>query len=141
MSVYLIDTSAVVRLWQDDQLRTEWADPIESGTIAMCPVTEIELRFSARSVEDDRKLQQAIEQMFVWAPFDDRAVNRALEVQHGLLQRGKQRSAGAVDLMVAAAAERLNLILLHCDKDFDCIAEVTGQLVQRIDRNQKPESA
>ncbi len=34
--------------------------------------------------------------------------------------------------MVAAAAELADLIVLHFDKDFDLIAEVTGQEVERL---------
>lgn len=31
------------------------------------------------------------------------------------------------DILVAACAERLGLTTIHCDADFDFIAEVTGQ--------------
>jgi predicted nuclease of predicted toxin-antitoxin system len=36
------------------------------------------------------------------------------------------RSAGAVDLLIAATAEYQSLSLLHHDRDFDQIAGVTG---------------
>ena len=39
----------------------------------------------------------------------------------------RHRSAGPVDLVVAATAELHDLTLLHHDHDFDVIASVTGQ--------------
>jgi predicted nucleic acid-binding protein len=36
------------------------------------------------------------------------------------------------DLLIAATAERYSLTVLHYDGDFDRIAELTGQPVQRI---------
>ncbi|MDX3228439.1 hypothetical protein PV419_22850 [Streptomyces sp. ME19-01-6] len=45
-------------------------------------------------------------------------------------KRGEHRSAGAVDLVVAATAELQGLTLLHRDRDFACIATVTGQARQ-----------
>lgn len=34
--------------------------------------------------------------------------------------------------MIAAAAELAGLTVLHLDKDFDLIAEITGQPVERL---------
>ena len=36
------------------------------------------------------------------------------------------------DLLIAAVAELAGLIVLHFDKDFDLIARVTGQPVERL---------
>lgn len=59
-------------------------------------------------------------------PLDD----RAWHVKEILTQHGQHRSAGAVDLVVAATAELQGLTLLHRDRDFECIAAVTGQALQ-----------
>jgi hypothetical protein len=45
-----------------------------------------------------------------------------------LTRKEQHRSAGAVDLVVTATAERLTL--LHRDRDVECIAAVTGQPLQ-----------
>lgn len=50
--------------------------------------------------------------------------------QAALTKRGLHRSAGAVDLVVAATAELQGLTLLHRDDDYECIAAVTGQALQ-----------
>jgi predicted nucleic acid-binding protein len=51
-------------------------------------------------------------------------------VQEALTERGQHRSAGPVDLMVAAAAELQGLTLLRRDRDFERIAAVTGQALE-----------
>jgi predicted nucleic acid-binding protein len=53
-------------------------------------------------------------------------VRRALQVQR-LLAARSQRGRKVPDLLVAAAAEELDAVVLHYDADFDLIAEVTGQ--------------
>jgi predicted nucleic acid-binding protein len=65
--------------------------------------------------------------LFGWEPVDDRAYARAWDVQRELTKRGQHRSAGPVDLVVAATAELRGLTLLHRDHDFDCVVGVTGQ--------------
>jgi len=37
------------------------------------------------------------------------------------------RSQAVFSLIIAAAAELAGLTVLHCDKDFDLIASITGQ--------------
>jgi predicted nucleic acid-binding protein len=36
------------------------------------------------------------------------------------------------DLIITATAEMADLTVLHLDKDFDVIAEITGQPVERL---------
>jgi hypothetical protein len=49
-----------------------------------------------------------------------------------LAGRGKHRCAGIRDLLVAAVAEEHRATILHYDRDFDHIAEVTGQPVRWV---------
>jgi hypothetical protein len=62
----------------------------------------------------------------------ERVFDRATEIQAALTARGTHRSAGAVDLLVAATAELLGLVLLHYDGDYDAVGDVTGQRVQWV---------
>ena len=41
-------------------------------------------------------------------------------------------AASIPDLLIAAAAELAQRTVLHLDKDFDLIAELTGQPVERL---------
>lgn len=58
--------------------------------------------------------------------------SRAWEVQRLLTEGGEHRSAGPVDLLVAACAEMQGLTLLHDDDDFETVARVTGQKTRRV---------
>ena len=60
------------------------------------------------------------------------AYERAAEVQQMLTETGAHRSAGAVDLLIAATAERERLIVLCDDRDYQALAAVTGQPVKFV---------
>jgi predicted nucleic acid-binding protein len=124
---FLIDTSALARLMRPGAESWGWDQAVAAGLIAVCPITELEFLYSARSAKDR---EQAIEDMrtaFGWVPVHDRAYARAWEVQGELTALGQHRGAGPVDLVIAATAELFGLTLLHHDRDFATIAGVTGQ--------------
>jgi predicted nucleic acid-binding protein len=58
--------------------------------------------------------------------------DRAVEVLTLLADRGQHRAPSIPDLIIAATAELAGLTVLHLDKDFDVIADVTGQPVERL---------
>ena len=58
--------------------------------------------------------------------------DRAVEVQALLADQGQHRAPSLPDLIIAATAELTGLTVLHLDKDFDLIAEVTGQPMERL---------
>ncbi|HTM84828.1 MAG TPA: VapC toxin family PIN domain ribonuclease, partial [Mycobacterium sp.] len=60
------------------------------------------------------------------------AEDRAVEVQMLLADRGQHRAPAIPDLLLAATAELADLTVLALDKDFDLIAEITGQPVERL---------
>ncbi len=107
-----------------------WDQAAAAGLIATCPITELEFFYNARSAEDRARGIEDLRLLFGWVPVEDRAHDRAWQVQELLTQRGHHRSAGAVDLVVAATAELQGLTLLHRDRDFERIAGVTGQALQ-----------
>jgi predicted nucleic acid-binding protein len=127
---FLIDTSALARFLRGDAEQYGWDQAAAAGLIATCPVTELEFFYSARSAEDRARGIEDMRLLFGWVPVDDRAYERARRVQELLTRKGQHRSAGAVELVVAATAELQGLTLLHRDHDFDCIAAVTGQPLQ-----------
>jgi predicted nucleic acid-binding protein len=57
--------------------------------------------------------------------------DRADEVQRSLVKQGLKGRKPA-DLIIAAQAERLDLSVLHYDRDFELIASVTEQAQQWI---------
>jgi predicted nucleic acid-binding protein len=134
VTTWLIDKSALVRLGRSSDAE-EWATRIERGLVRVCTVTRLEVGFSARSVDDLRAgsgspplARMPVE--YLTPAIEDRAV----EVQVALAERGQHRAASIPDLLIAATAELAELTVLHDDKDFELIADVTGQRVERITR-------
>ena len=130
-ALYLIDTSGLFRILQG-QHRELWMDQMSAGVIATCPLVELEFLYSARSRAERTEKRRMLEAVFGWVPMSDGAWERADEVQQALTERGQHRSAGPVDLLIAATAEHQRLILLTDDKDFEVVATITGQPVRRV---------
>ncbi|AKH84548.1 hypothetical protein AA958_22715 [Streptomyces sp. CNQ-509] len=124
---YLADTSAVARFLQHGADAWGWGEALDSGLVGMCEITELEILRSARSSTHHKQMQQHLSGFYAWVPVPDHAFQRARQVQHLLVDHGEHRSAGPVDLLVAAVAELSPLTLLHCDRDFETIARHTGQ--------------
>ncbi|MBD0837692.1 PIN domain nuclease [Streptomyces sp. TRM68416] len=129
---YLIDTSALARVLLG-QNTADWDDRIGAGLVAICDITELEVLYSARSIEDRTRLSAALEAHYAWCPMPDGVYRRSRVIQEQLTTKGEHRSVGPVDLLVAAAAEEAGLTLLYYDRDFETIARTTGQPVRMID--------
>ena len=121
---FLVDTSVIKRL--DVAEVRSVVEPLaiadELGRPAIC---DLEVGYSARTVREWDKLVGALG-IFVRVETTATHVRRALQVQR-LLSARSQRGRKIPDLLVAAAAEELNIGVLHYDADFDLIASVTGQ--------------
>ena len=130
-ALYLIDTSGLFRILQSE-LRKAWSDHLAAGVIATCPVVELEFLFSARSLAGRLEKQQLLRDLLGWVPMPERAYERAAEIQQMLTEAGAHRSAGPVDLLIAATAERERLTVLCDDRDYQTIARVTGQPVRLV---------
>jgi len=129
---WLVDKSALVRLAASPDAM-EWADRIQRGLVRVSTVTRLEVGYSARSADDlrtsaERPPLSAMPVEYLTPAMEDRAV----QVQAGLATRGQHRAASIPDLLVAATAELAKLTVLHVDKDFDLIADFTGQPVERL---------
>lgn len=124
---YLLDTSALVRLLRDPPGSPQWDPQIAAGLLGVCPVVELELLYAARSKGDRERLLDLLHRTFTWVAMPERVFDRAAAVQADLTARGTHRSAGPVDLLVAATADLHGLTLVHYDRDFEQIAKVTGQ--------------
>jgi predicted nucleic acid-binding protein len=126
---FLLDTSVVKRLGRPHV--REVVEPLAAnGELARPSICDLEVGYSARNAEEWDQLVGALE---AFGPVDTTAahVRRALQVQRLLAQRS-QRGRKIPDLLVAAAAEELDVAVLHYDADFDLIASVTGQRCQWV---------
>ena len=129
---WLIDKSALVRLGSSPDAE-EWANRIERGLVAISTVTLLEAGFSARSaVELSRVMRSAPLAAMPVEYLSPAAEDRAVDVQRLLAEHGHHRGPSIPDLLIAAAAEVSRRTVLHLDKDFDLIAELTGQATERL---------
>ncbi|MGI8684066.1 MAG: PIN domain nuclease [Acidimicrobiales bacterium] len=104
---------------------------LEAGLVARCTPTDLEAGYSARSVEDFLRIR---DQRATWplVAMDQSVLDDAYNVQGRLARRGQQRGVPIPDLLIAAAAASAGLVVLHYDRDFERIAEVTGQPVEWV---------
>jgi predicted nucleic acid-binding protein len=129
---WLIDKSALVRLAASPDA-AEWAARIERGLIRITTVTRLEVGYSARSGPDLRAGLQGPPVSAMPVEYQTPAIeDRAVEVMARLADRGQHRAPSIPDLIVAATAELAGLTVLHVDKDFDIIAGITGQPLERL---------
>ena len=132
-TIWLIDKSAIGRLHLAADAAA-WAERIERGLVRISTVTRLEIGFSARSGGDHQALfaEPPIASMpveYLTPLIEDRAV----AVQSALAERGQHRAPSIPDLLIAATAELAELTVLHLDKDFELIASLTGQPLERLE--------
>jgi predicted nucleic acid-binding protein len=129
---WLIDKSALVRLAVTPDA-ADWAGRIERGLVRITTVTRLEIGYSARSGPDLRAgLQQPPLSSMPVEYLTPATEDRAVEILTLLADRGQHRAPSVPDLIIAATAELAGLTVLHLGKDFDVIAEITGQPVERL---------
>lgn len=132
MSAWLVDKSALLRLGEavDPQ---EWLERLERGLLHVGTVTLLEVGFSARSGSDLRTASRTPPLSLMPVEHLTPAIeDRALAVQRVLADRGQHRAPSIPDLLIAATAELCGLTVLHVDKDFELIADITGQPQARL---------
>jgi predicted nucleic acid-binding protein len=96
-------------------------------------MVRLELLWTSRAHADFAAMRKDLESLRA-APMGERVWHRAKDVFELFAERGPlhHRQVGIPDLLIAAAAELAELPVLHYDRDFELIAEVTGQPVRAI---------
>ncbi|MDX6393936.1 MAG: hypothetical protein QOJ73_4999 [Streptosporangiaceae bacterium] len=132
VTTWLIDKSALVRLGASPDA-AGWAKRIERGLVRITTVTRLEAGYSARSGPDLRAgLRQPPLASMPVEHLTPAIETRAVEILTLLADRGQHRVPSVPDLIIAATAELAGLTVLHLDKDFEVIAEITGQPTERL---------
>lgn len=129
---YLIDTSALARIVGRTEVRERWTDVIGAGLVSYCDVTELEFVRSARSSADRDAIRSLLRDTLAWCAMPDRVFSHARQIQDRLVDVGKHRGPGPVDLLVAATADLTGQSLLHYDADFESVAAVTRQATRWV---------
>ena len=121
---HLVDTSVVTRVAQPE-VAARLGGLLRARDVGCTSMTALEVGFSARTAAEFDALTRALD-VFELVPVEEGDFRRAHLVQRMLARQG-QRGRKIPDLLIAAVSERLGLTVLHYDRDFELIAEITGQ--------------
>jgi predicted nucleic acid-binding protein len=107
------------------------------GLVRITTVTRLEAGYSARSGPElragfQRPPLSSMPVEYLTPAIEDRVV----EILTLLADPGRHRTPSIPDLIIAATAELAGLTVLHLDKDFDLIAEITSQPVECLNLHQ-----
>jgi predicted nucleic acid-binding protein len=106
---------------------------LKADELALCLPVRLELLLSARGRADFRLLAADLGR-FRYLRVDERSEDAAVRIQAALAERNRHRGPSPVDLLIAAIAEVNGATLLHYDRHFDAIEQVTGQATEWLAR-------
>jgi predicted nucleic acid-binding protein len=128
----VLDNSAWARLDLPslaESRRVEIANMIENGELAVCTPFLLEAGWSARSAaHHDQLLADLLQLPRLCLDVD--VEDAALDAQRALARRGHHRGASPSDLLIAACAHVHGVGVLHYDRDYDVLVELTGLTFQ-----------
>jgi predicted nucleic acid-binding protein len=126
---HLVDTSVLTRL-RAEPVRAAVEPLASAGVVARTSTSDLEIGYSARNAREWDSLVGALE-VLTLVEIEAQHFARARQIQRVLASRS-QRGRKIPDLLIAAAAEDLKLIVLHYEADFDHIARATGQACEWV---------
>lgn len=123
----MLDNSAWARLSSrslPDARRAEIAGLIEDGQIAVCAPFLLEAGWSSRTAaHHDQLLADLLRLPRV--TIDRQVEDAAISAQRALARRGHHRTGSPSDLLIAACAHAHGSGVLHYDRDYDVLLEIT----------------
>jgi predicted nucleic acid-binding protein len=131
--IELADTSAWSNRTRDPEIHATFRRAVARGEIATCDMVKLELLMSSHDAAELGAIRDELDELRLCG-IGARVWRRAIDVMHALAEHGPlhHRQVGISDLLIAAAAEDADLPVLHYDRDFELIAEVTGQPVRAL---------
>lgn len=127
---WILDKSAAARLDVPD-IRSELEEL--AGALFICPVGELEQRYSARSAADYDALVESLRDAFPRAQPPPDILDRALALQRDLAHHhGMWHRTAIPDLLIAETALHNDLGVVHVDRDYDRIAEIRPLRTRRL---------
>jgi predicted nucleic acid-binding protein len=96
----------------------------ESGEIATCLPFLLEAGYSAQSAVDHERIMDQLGKLF-FVPIDAEVEAIARKAKRELARVGHHRIS-SIDLMIASCAHEAGYGVLHYDRDYDRIVELTS---------------
>jgi predicted nucleic acid-binding protein len=128
--IYLLDTSALVRLLRDPKLQEAWYDAIDAEAIGSCYPQRAEFLYSARNAAEYGEIAEMFSDLYPDVAVPKAAGRWVSSVQHQMVRAGRHRSASAVDLIIAATAAHHGLTVLHDDAGYRTVAQHAPDLAE-----------
>jgi predicted nucleic acid-binding protein len=125
---YLVDTSALVRIWRR-QVDSEWRSVANRGLITICEPVLAETLVSA-TAKAYSTLEAELRETYPYAMVPDDIWRLVTAIRRELVPHSAYQGLSVADLVIAATAIRLKLTLLHEDGDFETIARFVPELSQ-----------
>jgi hypothetical protein len=108
---YLADKSALARLHLP-AVREELEPLMMRALVGICGVTELELLYSARNIQERARMKEQLEASLDLVDTPEDIWEQAAEIQEALTGQAQHRSASIPDLIVAATARARGCELL-----------------------------
>jgi predicted nucleic acid-binding protein len=128
--LFLLDKSAHEVARRDTAARRVFETMAVTGLLATCAMVELKILYSARNKADHTRLQNYLREQCVWLETTDDILREAIELQGAMLVAGMHRKP-LPDLIIASVARHHEAVLVHHDRDFDDITQVTTDLTAR----------
>jgi predicted nucleic acid-binding protein len=127
----LVDASAIWHIFRDPDVAERWRGPVRDQALHVCEATRAEFLFSATGPAHRDELAEDLDALCDLAPVPKAAWRWVDTAQYKLTQRGQNRAAGPIDLLVCATAVHHDMTVLHIDNDFTTVAGVLTELRER----------
>ena len=129
----LADTSAWTASRRSRHSAAVFGQLLAADAIATCEIVKLELLRTAQDSAEFAQMRSSLGEL-QHAPISNEVWQRATDVFEAFAQQGPlhHRRVPAPDLLVAAAAEFAGMPVVHYDRHFEQIAEITGQPVRAI---------
>jgi predicted nucleic acid-binding protein len=125
---YLVDTSALVRLVRREA-DPAWHELEDRGLLSVCEPVLAETLLIA-DTKSYVEMEQALLDLYVPVTIPDGVWELCKAIRHELAPHSAHRGLSVADLVIAATAVRLKLIVLHEDADYETISRFMPELQQ-----------
>lgn len=131
----LIDTSVWINVFRDrtGSVRTQLQELIHDRTILLSRFTQLELLQGSRN-EQEWTLPESYLQTQDYIELSANSWQASARIYYDLRRRGLTVRS-PIDCCIAQVAIENNLLLVHCDRDFETIAQVRSLQHHRFQPN------
>ena len=133
LNLVLVDTSAWIlalgRRFTVPEIKQKLEQLLKDNRLAVTPLVSLELLGGTRAEAEFLRLKSRLEALHQ-LPVREKEWQRAAQLSFDLRRQGK--TIPYTDILIAATAIQEGAVLLHADRHFDIMAEMTGLTVDSL---------